>query len=48
MVINRINIFKFWLCVYLYQLLIIHQISLLGTLQAMKNINNCIKLKIHT
>ena len=35
-------------CFYLDQLLIIHQISLLGTLQAMKNINNCNKLKIHT
>ena len=35
-------------CFYLNQILTIHQISLLGTLQAMKNINNCIKLKVHT
>ena len=47
MVMYYIDILKFWLF-YLYQLLIIHQISLLGTLQAMKNINNCIKLKIDT
>ena len=47
MVINRIDIFKLC-CFYLFQLLIIHQISVLRTLQAMKNINNCIKLKIHT
>ena len=35
-------------CFYLNQLLTIHQISLLGTLQSMKNKNNCIELKIHT
>ena len=39
MVIYYIDIFYFG-CFYLNQLLIIQQISLLGTLQAMKNINN--------
>ena len=48
MVMYHIDIFKIWLFFYLNQLLTIHQISLLETLQAMKNINNCIKLKIHT
>ena len=41
------DIFKFWLF-YLYQLLIIHLISLLGTLQAIKKHKyDCTKLKIH-
>ena len=47
MVINRIDIFKFWLFLYL-QIIDNSPNFIMGTLQAMKNINNCIKLKILT
>ena len=40
MVMYHIDMFKFLLFFFLYQLLTIYQISLLETLQAMKNINN--------
>ena len=42
MVINRIDIFKFWLFLY-SQIIDNSQNFIMGTLQAMKNINNCIE-----